>query len=109
MTYLPGSYLILVGGVSRTFMKNIGPELESIVRSVSRDTEKLFFTWLPEDVERAKKTWTANGGELINLPPADQKRFVHDVNKVTASVLARQPQVKAEYGPLRAAAQTHLK
>src|SRR5918912_93978 len=24
MTYLPGSYLILAGGVSRTFMKNIG-------------------------------------------------------------------------------------
>jgi C4-dicarboxylate-binding protein DctP len=109
MTYLPGSYLILVGGVSRQFMKNIGPELEAIVRDVSRDTERLFFTWLPEDVERAKKTWTANGGELITLPAADQKRFVDDVNKVTESILAGQPQVKAEYDALRAAAQKHRK
>jgi TRAP-type C4-dicarboxylate transport system substrate-binding protein len=105
MTYLPGSYLILVGGVSRMFMKNIGPDLEKIVRDVSRDAEKLFFTWLPDDVERAKKNWTANGGEVITLSAADQKRFVADVSKVTESILAGQPQVKAEYEALKAAAQ----
>jgi TRAP-type transport system periplasmic protein len=105
MTYLPGSYLILVGGVSRSFMKQIGPDLEKIVREVSRDAEKLFFTWLPDDVERAKKNWTANGGEVISLPAADQKRFVADVSKVTESILAGQPQVKAEYDALKAAAQ----
>jgi TRAP-type transport system periplasmic protein len=105
MTYLPGSYLILVGGVSRSFMKQIGPDLEKIVREVSRDAEKMFFTWLPEDVERAKKTWTSNGGEVITLPAADQKRFVADVSKVTESILAGQPMVKAEYDALKAAAQ----
>ena len=107
MTYLPASYLILVGGVSRSFMKQIGPELEAIVRDESRKAEQLFFTWLPEDVERAKKTWTQNGGELINLPAGDQKRFVDDVNKVTESILAGLPQVKSEYDALRAAAQKH--
>ena len=109
MTYLPASYLILVGGVSRAFMKQVGPELEAIVREESRKAEKLFFTWLPEDVERAKKNWTQNGGELINLPPAEQRRFVEEVNKVTDSILAGQPQVKAEYDALRAAAQKHRK
>src|SRR5436190_6140301 len=109
MTYLPGSYLILVGGVSRMFMKSIGPELEKIVRDVSRDTEKLFFTWLPDDVERAKKTWASNGGELITLTAADQKRFVEDVTKVTESIVAGQPAIKAEYDALRAAAQRHRK
>ena len=109
MTYLPGSYLILTGGVSRTFMKNIGPELEKIVREVSLEAEKLFFTWLPEDVERAKKTWQSNGGELITLPAGDQKRFVDDVTKVTESILKSQPAVKAEYDALRAAAQKHRK
>jgi len=109
MTYLPGSYLILTGGVSRIFMKNIGPDLEKIVREVSLEAEKLFFTWLPEDVERAKKTWQSNGGELISLPSADQKRFIGDVTKVTESILATQPAVKAEYDALRAAAQRHRK
>ena len=109
MTYLPGSYLILVGGVSRSFMKQIGPDLEKIVREVSRDAEKLFFTWLPDDVERAKKTWISNGGELIQLPPAEQKRYVEDVTKVTESILAGQPAIKAEYDALRAAAQRHRK
>ena len=105
MTYLPGSYLILTGGVSRAFMKNIGPELEKIVRDVSREAEKLFFTWLPDDVERARKNWTSNGGEVISLPAADQQRFVADVSKVTETILAGQPQVKAEYDALKAAAQ----
>jgi len=109
MTYLPGSYLILVGGVSRTFMKNIGPDLEKIVREVSRDAEKMFFTWLPDDVERAKKNWEKNGGEVISLPAADQKRFVADVSKVTETLLAGQPQVKAEYEALKAAAARHRK
>jgi len=109
MTYLPGSYLILTGGVSRAFMKNIGPELEKIVRDVSREAEKLFFTWLPDDVERAKKNWTSNGGELISLPPAEQKRYVEDVTKVTETILAGQPAIKAEYDALRAAAQRHRK
>jgi TRAP-type transport system periplasmic protein len=109
MTYLPGSYLILTGGVSRIFMKNIGPQLEKIVRDVSRDAEKLFFTWLPEDVERAKGTWQKNGGELINLPAADQKRFISDVTRVTESIIAGQPAIKAEYDALRAAAQRHRK
>jgi C4-dicarboxylate-binding protein DctP len=107
MTYLPGSYLILTGGVSRAFMKNIGPELEKIVRDVSREAEKLFFTWLPDDVERAKKNWTSNGGELISLPAAEQKRYVEDVTKVTEAILAGQPAIKAEYDALRAAAQRH--
>ena len=109
MTYLPGSYLILTGGVSRSFMKSIGPDLEKIVRDVSLEAEKLFFTWLPEDVERAKKTWTSNGGELIQLPPAEQKRYVAEVTQVTEQILAGQPAVKAEYDALRAAAQKHRK
>src|SRR3954462_6360702 len=104
MTYLPASYLILVGGASRSFMKQIGPDLEKIVREVSRDAEKLFFTWLPDDVERAEKNWTWNGGEVISLSAADQKRFVADVSKVTESILAGQPTVKAEYDALKAAA-----
>jgi len=109
MTYLPGSYLILTGGVSRQFMKTIGSDLEKIVRDVSRDAEQLFFTWLPQDVERAKKNWTSNGGELITLPAEDQKRFIADVTRVTESILAGQPLVKAEYDALREAAQRHRK
>lgn len=109
MTYLPGSYLILTGGVSRAFMKSIGPDFEKIVRDVSRDAEKLFFTWLPDDVERAKKKWTSNGGELITLPPAEQKRYLADVTKVSEQILAGQPLIKAEYDALRAAAQRHRK
>ena len=109
MTYLPGSYLILVGGVSRLFMKNIGADLEKIVRDVSREAEKLFFTWLPDDVERARKEWLAHGGEAITLAAGEQKRFISDVGKVTESILASQPAVKAEYDALRAAAQKHRK
>ena len=109
MTYLPGSWLILVGGVSRSFMKKLGPELEKMVREESIKAERLFFTWLPEDVERAKKTWQQNGGELITLPADDQKRFLDEVNKVTDKVLAGMPQVKADYDALREAAKRQRK
>jgi C4-dicarboxylate-binding protein DctP len=109
MTYLPSSYLILVGGVSRAFMKNIGPDLEKIVREESLKAEKLFFTWLPDDVARAAKTWTSNGGELIRLSNNEQKQFIDQVGKITDGILAGMPQVKAEYDALKAAARKHRK
>ena len=58
--------------------------------------------------------FAASHGPLIvrewdNVPAEDQQRFVADVTKVTESILAGQPLVKAEYDALREAAQRHRK
>jgi C4-dicarboxylate-binding protein DctP len=47
-----------------------------------------------------------NHGNRVFQDP-DAKRFVDEVGKVTDSILAGMPQVKAEYDALRAAAQKH--
>jgi hypothetical protein len=90
-------------------MKQIGPELEAVVRDESRKAEKLFFTWLPDDVERARQTWLKNKGEVISLSSAEQKRYLREVNQVTESILAGMPQIRADYEALKAAAARHRK
>ncbi len=51
-TYLPESFLFVAGVVNRNFMKQIGPELATIVREEARKAEVVFSTYGVEDVEK---------------------------------------------------------
>jgi len=103
ITYLPSSFLFVSAVVNRSFMHSLGSELEAIVRDESRKIEALFFTWLTDDVDRARRDWGEHGGELINLPADDTRRYVEEVNAATGPILAASPQVKADYEALLAA------
>ena len=107
MTYLPSTTLVAPILVNRQFMKSLGPELEAIVREEARKAEVLFTDWNVADIKRAEEVWRKNGGELITLPPAEAKRYLDLVAPVATSVLSVNPQVKADYEALLAAAQKY--
>ena len=90
-------------------MKSLGPELEGIVRDESRKIEAAVYTWLMDDIEKSRKTWEAQGGENIRFSDADSKRFVDEVGMVTASVVAANPILKADYESFAAAAKRYRK
>ena len=104
LTRLPGSHLIAAGLVNRNFMKSLGPDLERIVREEARKAEPLFATWGAEDVERGKKLWAQNGGENIEMPPAEAKRYLDETTSVLPGLLGANPQLKEDYEALVAAA-----
>jgi len=106
-TFLPSSMIIVSAAVNRRFLHSLGPELEGIVREESRKIEALFFTQLMDEVERARRDWTGHGGELIVLPAADARRYVEEVNAAALPILAANPQIKADYDALVAAARRH--
>jgi len=104
LTRLPKSFLVGAGLVNRGFMKSLGTELEGIVREEARKAETLFSTWGVDEVDRIRKNWEKNGGESINLPPADAQRYLDEVGAVVGPLIARDPQVKEDYEALQAAA-----
>jgi C4-dicarboxylate-binding protein DctP len=109
LTYLPSSYLVVGGATSRSWRKSLGRDLEAIVRDESRKAEALFSTWGVEDLDRIAKVWQKNGGQLINLPPAESKRYLNEATAAVAPILAKNPQVKQDYEALLAAARKHRK
>src|SRR5438132_354078 len=108
LTRLPGSHLIAAGLVNRNFMKSLGPDLERIVREEARKAEPLFSSWGAEDVERGKKLWAQNGGENIEMPPAEASRYLAETTGVLPALLAAGPQLREDYEALVAAARRTL-
>jgi len=105
LTRLPGSHLIAAGLVNRNFMKSLGPDLEAMVREESRKAGSLFSGWGVEDVERGRKIWAQNGGENIEMAPAEAQRYLAETTGVLPALLAASPQLKEDYEALVAAAQ----
>ena len=104
LTRLPGSHLIAAGLVNRGFMKSLGPDLEAMVREESRKAESLFSGWGAEDVERGRKVWAQNGGENIEMAPAEAQRYLAETTGTLPALLAANPQLKEDYEALVAAA-----
>ena len=102
-TYLPESFLFVAGVVNRNFMKQIGPELATIVREEARKAEVVFSTVGVDDVEKTRQIWVKNGGEAITLPPAEAAAYLKDVTSVIPAVMASNPQMKADYDTIIAA------
>jgi TRAP-type transport system periplasmic protein len=104
LTYLPSSLLVVAAVVNRNFLKSLGPELEAVVRDESRRIEQECYTWLMDDIERARQQWRAHGGELINLPAPDAKRFVDQMGGETRAILAANTAIREDFEALSAAA-----
>ena len=104
VTTIPKGYLVFAGMANRAWLKSLGPELEAIVREEALKAEALNTTFGIDDYDRAIKIWESNGGQLITLPPADVTRYIEEVRIAVEPILAKQPQVKADYEALLAAA-----
>jgi TRAP-type C4-dicarboxylate transport system substrate-binding protein len=107
LTYLPRAFIVTGGVVNRTFMKSLGPELEAIVREEARKAEDLSATWGVQDVERARKTWVEHGGENIELPAEEGRRFEEEVRTVSIKILSENPQIREDYEAIVAAAKKY--
>ncbi|MFM9886170.1 MAG: TRAP transporter substrate-binding protein [Burkholderiales bacterium] len=104
VTTMPQAFLVFAGAVNRAWMKSLGPELEAIVRDEAAKADALGMTFGLADVERATKSWEANGGQMLTLPAADAARFIEEVRVAVAPILAKQPRVKEDHDALLAAA-----
>jgi TRAP-type C4-dicarboxylate transport system substrate-binding protein len=107
MTYLPATLFAAPVVVNRQFLKSLGPELEAVVREESRKAEALFLDWNMNDIKGKEDTWKKNGGEVITMSPAEQKRYIDLVTPVAAQLLSANPKIKEDYAALLEAAKKY--
>ena len=107
LTYLPGGFIVTSAVVNRGFMKSLGPELEAIVRDEARKAEDLSASWGVQDAERSRRTWVEHGGENIDLPPDEARRFETEITAVSVRILSENAQVREDYEAVSAAAKKY--
>lgn len=103
MTVLPGAFLIAPVMANRAFLKSLGPELEAIVREEAFNAQRKVEKFGLEDVERTYEVWKKNGGEIITLPPAEQKAYLDQVQSVLPNIIKANAALKEDYEVLTAA------
>ena len=84
-------------------------DLEKIVRSEAYKADQHVLGWAAEDIKRSEKIWAQNGGKEIQLPPAEQKRFLDESIAATTPILTATPQGKEDYEAFAAAARKYRK
>jgi len=109
MTALPNSFLVASAVVNRKWMKSLGPDLEAVVRDECRKADVLFSTKGVEDLKGVEKAWQQHGGQIVNLPPAEAKRYVSEAVASADPVFKARPQLRQDYEALLAAAKKYRK
>lgn len=107
MTALPKSFIVVGGLVNRKFMKSLGTELEGIVRDEAAKADAATVAWGADAAEKAKDIWRKNGGQLIDMSAADNQKYLDVFAQVLPTVLAKSPEIKADYDTLVAAAKKY--
>jgi TRAP-type C4-dicarboxylate transport system substrate-binding protein len=97
VTNLPATTLIAPAIVNRQFMKSLGPDLEKIVREEALKAEAVYADWNVQDNKRGEDLWKKNGGEMINMAPAEAKRYLDVVAPAANSILSANVKVKEDY------------
>ena len=105
MTALPGSVIIAPIVANSAFLKSLGPDLEKVVREEAMNAENAIVPWGVADEAAALETWRKNGGEVIKMPAEEEKKYIDNVVSILPVVYAANPNFKADYDVLSAAAQ----
>ena len=85
---------------NKRWFDGLAPDLQAAVVEVGAQTDKEAFGFASAIVERANAGWTANGGQLLKLPPPEQAKMMGELKALGTQILSQNPQVKVEYDEL---------
>jgi TRAP-type C4-dicarboxylate transport system substrate-binding protein len=97
--------IFLVVEVSRKWYDSLPADLQEIVDRTAASVATAINPQLDELEKQAIKTWSNNGGELIDLPADEQTEMFKILASVGADVAKTKPNVQAAYELVTAAAQ----
>ncbi len=97
--------IFLIAEFSKRWFDGLPPDLQDIV---ARDAAAAAIAVNPDSAalyEKARQAWTANGGELINLPSDEEAAMLKTFSAVGDDVAKTKPQLYDAYKVVTAAAQ----
>lgn len=96
-------YIFSIAVVSKTWFDALPPDLQKIVFEDGVKTGHDLFPFVTSFLKEQLRAWVAGGGELILLPPAEQKRLIAELEPISAEALKDKPNALALYNALLAA------
>ena len=91
MTRTRWSYVVSMTVVGKRWFDALPKDLQTIVMREAAAIEPEVNAWSLAFFAKAEKAWKANGGELIELPPAQHAEMMKRLSGVAAEVLKQQP------------------
>jgi TRAP-type C4-dicarboxylate transport system substrate-binding protein len=85
---------------NKRWFGGLPPDLQTAILEVGAQTDKEAFAFASAIVARANSGWTANGGQLLQLPAEDQAKLMAELKALGTQILSQNPQVKVEYDEL---------
>jgi TRAP-type transport system periplasmic protein len=92
--------------VSKKWYNLLPPDLQQIIDKDAASEAKAINPQAIEINDRARNAWVATGGELINLPAAEQSAMLKTLASVGQDVAKTKPQLSAAYQVVTEAAQS---
>jgi len=86
--------------VNKKWFDGLSADLQRAITEAGAAVDKVAYQFAAEIVDRANKGWTANGGQLIRLSPAEQSKMMSDLRALGGDILGKNAAVKAEYDEL---------
>ncbi|HUK60646.1 MAG TPA: TRAP transporter substrate-binding protein [Stellaceae bacterium] len=105
MTETSQYYVLIVAELSKKWFDALPADLQKIVLEEGDDAARAAVAWEHDDLANQRKTWTEHGGELIQLPPADEAELMRRMSTIADDVGAKRPAIKEMYDQLKAAVQ----
>jgi TRAP-type transport system periplasmic protein len=100
--------IFAIAEVNKKWYDSLPPDLQKIVDNDAREQQKAIIPVANEIVEKDRKGWTSQGGELISLPAAEQASMMKTFSSIVAELAGKKPALDAAYKIVRAAAdRTH--
>ena len=96
VTDLKFAEIVSVALVNESWFQAQTPEIQAAIREAGRAAETAVFPWGVENVARSEKVWTDNGGQIIELPAAEQEAMMTQFRTIGAEIVGADPAVKGE-------------
>lgn len=91
--------------VNKSWYDSLPADLKKIVDDAAAAEQSAIAPVASSIVEKARKAWTAAGGELISLPPDEQVELTRTSSNAVAEVVKTKPSLTTDYEIVKAAAQ----
>jgi TRAP-type C4-dicarboxylate transport system substrate-binding protein len=83
--------------LNKAWFDSLPADLQTILDRDAADGQKAIAPVASDVVDKARKGWTTNGGELISLPPAEQAQMMTTFSAAVAEVANAKPSLNAAY------------
>ncbi len=87
--------------VNKKWFDSLPPDLQKIVEDDAREQQKAIIPVASDIVEKDRKGWLAQGGELIGLPADEQAQMMKTFSAVVVQLVSKKPALEEAYKIVR--------